>query len=87
MEHRELHRLISAAIVDQAFRSQLLENPLEAVRVGYLGQSFSLTREEYELVASIWAHDFPNFSERIHQWILRNGHQGRTDEFREDEGL
>ena len=87
MEHRELHRLISAAIVNQSFRCQLLETPLEVIRAGYLGQSFSLTREERELLASIRASDFPTFSQHIHQWISRNGHQGRTDQFRDDEEL
>lgn len=85
MEHRELHRLISAAIVNQHFRCQLLENPLEAISMGYLGQSFSLTREEQELLASIRAGDFPTFSQHIHQWISRNGHQGQSGQFRDIE--
>jgi len=85
MEHRELHRLISAAIVNQGFRCQLLENPLEAVRMGYLGQSFFLTEEEHELLALIRASDFSTFSQHIHQWISRNGHQGGTGQFRDDE--
>ena len=85
MEHKELHRLLSAAIADEGFRRRLLENPLEAVRVGYFGQSFSLTGEERELLASIRVSDFPTFSEQIHQWISRNEHQGRTEYFSNDE--
>jgi len=84
-EYRELHRLISAAIVNQSFRCQLLENPLEAVRTGYLGQSFSLTSEEHELLASIRASDFPTFSQHIHQWISTNGHRGGSSQFGNDE--
>ena len=87
MEHGELYRLISAAIVDPIFRSRLVENPIEAIRLGYLDQSFSLTREEQELLASIRANDFPNFSQCIHQWMSRNGHQRPTDQFRDDEEL
>jgi len=85
MEYRELHRLISAAIVNQSFRCQLLENPLEAVRTGYLGQSFCLTSGEHELLASIRASDFPTFSQHIHQWISRNRHQGGSGQFGNDE--
>jgi len=78
MEHKELHRVISAAIVNHGFRCQLLENPLEAVRAGYLGQTFSLTAQEYDMLASIGVSDFPTFSQYIHRWVSRNGHQGGT---------
>jgi hypothetical protein len=85
MEHKELHRLISAAIVNQRFRCHLLENPLEAVRAGYLGQTFSLTSQECELLASIAASDFTTFSQYIHQWVSGNGHQGETGQSASEE--
>jgi len=78
---------MSAAIVDPIFRSQLLEDPLEAVRLGYLGQSFSFTEDERDFLASITARDFQHFSDCINQWISRNGHRGPTDLFTNDEGL
>ena len=74
MEHRELHRLMSAAIVNQRFRSQLLENPIETVRAGYLGHAFALTSDEQEVLASIEARDFLTFSEHIQHFISGNGH-------------
>jgi hypothetical protein len=77
MEHKDLHRLLSAAIVNRSFRTQLLEDPLEAVRVGCCGQTFSLTVQEHHMLASISTADFPAFSYHIHQWISRNGHGGR----------
>jgi len=72
MEHTGLHRLISAGIVNRRFRDQLLKNPLEAARMGYLSQGFSLTKREQELLASIEASDFPTFSQHIYAWISRD---------------
>jgi len=85
MEHKELHRLISAAIVNQSFRCQLLDSPLEAVRAGYLGQSFSLTSQECELLASIGTSDFTTFSQQVYQWVSGNGHRGETSQSTNDE--
>ncbi len=76
MEHRDLYRLLSAAIIDHNFQCQLVENPLQAVRAGYLGQTFSLTVQEDSMLASIRAGDFPAFSRYVDRWISRNGHGG-----------
>jgi len=88
MEHKGLCRVVAAAVVSQSFRCRLLENPLEAVRSGYFGQSFLLTEEECDLLASIQASDLPSFSERIYQWVSRNGngngHNGRMGRFTGD---
>ena len=73
MEHKELFRLIAAAVVNQRFRCQLLEDPLEAVRIGYLGQSFVLTEEEHELLVSMSVSDLPSLSQQIDQWVTENG--------------
>lgn len=86
MEHKGLHRLIAAAVVNQNFCCQLLENPLKAIGTGYLDQSFPLTEEEHELLASIKVSDLPSFSQQIHQWISKNGHNGRRNgQLRHDE--
>ena len=87
MEHRDLYRLLSAAIIDQNVQCQLLQDPLQAVRAGYLGQTFSLTAQEQNMLTSISASDFPTFSRYVDQWISRNGHAGRNVRSNEDEEL
>jgi hypothetical protein len=78
MEHRDLYRLLSAAIIDHNVQCQLLDNPLQAVRAGYLGQAFSLTVQEQDMLASIGASDFPSFARYVDRWISGNGHNGRN---------
>ena len=85
MEHRDLYRLLSAAIIDHNFQCQLVENPLQAVGVGYLGETFSLTAQEQNMLASASASDFPAFSRYVDRWISRNGHGGRSGRHSEDD--
>ena len=54
-EHLEICRLLAAATVNPAFCRLLLDDPELALRTGYQGESFLLTRAERELVLSIGA--------------------------------
>jgi hypothetical protein len=87
MEHRDLYRLLSAAIVDHDVQCQLLENPLQAVRAGYLGHTFSLTTQEKNMLMSISASDFSAFARYVDGWISRNRHNGRNRHGDGEEGL
>jgi hypothetical protein len=54
-EHLEICRLLAAATVNPAFCRLLLDDPEQALRTGYQGESFLLTRTERDLVLSIGA--------------------------------
>jgi len=58
---RELNRLVTAAVVNQSFCELLLDNPSEAITVGYDGDAFLLTAEEQDLVVSIQAVTLQEF--------------------------
>ena len=44
--------LFAAAVVNQQFRQTLLEHPETALKNGYLGEVFDLSREEQDQVTS-----------------------------------
>lgn len=73
LNHRELNRLVCAAVVNGGFRQTLLENPAQAIAVGYHGYNFKLTAEEIEVVSNIQARDFSEFAEQLYHWIKRDG--------------
>jgi len=60
-----LSRLITAAVINQSFRSLLLSNPEKALTAGYHGESFRLDRDERELVLSIRATSLSDFAVKV----------------------
>jgi hypothetical protein len=62
-----LNRLFAAAVVSRQFRDMLLKNPEEALRNGYLGETFSLTKEERDLLASIRADSLTDLAKQVYQ--------------------
>ncbi|MFB0545407.1 MAG: hypothetical protein ACETWB_00715 [Anaerolineae bacterium] len=68
-----MNRLVCAAVVSSRFRQTLLENPAQAIAVGYHGYTFQLTAEEIEVVSNIQARDFSEFAEQLYHWIKRDG--------------
>lgn len=54
-----LNRLIGTAVVDRAFRAQLLADP------GTAALAFDLTPDEYRLVASIRASNLTEFAQKL----------------------
>lgn len=67
MQSPGLSRMFAAAIVNQQFCSLLLSNPNEALRKGYLGETFSLTREEFDLIVSIHAKSLSDLARQINR--------------------
>ena len=62
-----LHRLFAAAIVNSQFRETLLCEPDSALASGYLGQSFSLTDQEMNIVRTVRAKDLTDFAQKVNQ--------------------
>ena len=73
MSHKGLNQLLCAAVINQRFRETLLHNPAQAISAGYLGQSFSLTPEERNMVVDIRVRQLEEFAGQVHAWISGNG--------------
>jgi hypothetical protein len=65
-----LSRLFAAAVVNQQFCEMLLTNPQEALRKGYLGETFMLTKAERELIISIRARSLADLAREINQSLV-----------------
>lgn len=64
-EHLEICRLLAAATVNPAFCRLLLDDPELALRTGYQGETFLLTRAERDLVLSIGAASLESLAREI----------------------
>jgi len=62
-----IHRLFAAAVVNSQFREALLCEPDTALANGYLGQSFSLTDQEMNIVRTVRAKDLTDFAQKVNQ--------------------
>lgn len=60
-----LNRVFAAAVVNQQFRETLLRDPLDALQKGYMGESFFLSKEEWELIVSIRAESLPDLAQQV----------------------
>ncbi|MGQ9599546.1 MAG: hypothetical protein ACUVWZ_09025 [Anaerolineae bacterium] len=81
MKHKALNQLLCAAMVNTQFREILLRDPAQAIATGYLDHSFSLTREERELVLGIQAQQLEDFAAQVYHWISDrngNGHHSKN---------
>lgn len=65
-----LSRLFAAAVVNQQFCEMLLNNPQEALRRGYLGEIFMLTKAECELIVSIRARSLADLAREINRSLV-----------------
>jgi hypothetical protein len=65
----ELNRVFAAAVVSRHFRDLLLQNPREAITKGYRGETFSLTPEESDLIASIRAETLAELASQVYSSI------------------
>ena len=61
----ELSRVFSAAVVNEQFRDMLLQNPHEALRSGYQGAAFDLSKEEQDLIVSIRASSLSDLAKQV----------------------
>ena len=78
-DHRELNRLLSAAIISPRFCQALLNDPVGAISAGYYGQRFALSQEELKLVSGIRAQGLQEFAAQVATWL---SHNAVTDGFR-----
>jgi hypothetical protein len=66
--HGEISRLLTAAVVNEGFRKMLLTNPELALSKGYKGETFHLSKEERNRIASIHATSLTDFAAQIPQF-------------------
>jgi hypothetical protein len=62
-----LSRMFAAAVVNQQFCDTLLHDPSLALQNGYLGETFSLRKEEEDLIISIRAHSLSDLAKQVNR--------------------
>ncbi len=67
-----LSQVFAAAVVNRQFCDMLLQNPSTALQKGYLGETFSLSKEEQDLITSIQAKSLPDLAKQINCSLLDN---------------
>jgi hypothetical protein len=67
-----LSRVFAAAVVNKQFCDMLLHEPSMALQNGYLGESFSLSKEEEDLIVSIRAKSLPELANQINHSLPGN---------------
>lgn len=68
-----LSRVFAAAVVSRQFCDMLLQDPSIAIQKGYLGESFSLSKEEQDLIVSIRAKSLSDLAKQVNR-TLHSGH-------------
>ncbi len=66
-QHREISRILTAAVINTSFRKMLLSNPEKALSGGFKGEAFHLAKEEKRRLASIHAPSLADFAAQIPQ--------------------
>jgi hypothetical protein len=61
----ELSRILTAAVINNHFRSLLLNDPISAIERGYSGESFSLGAEETERLGTIHVGSLSDFAAQL----------------------
>jgi len=62
-----ISRVFAAAVVNKQFCSTLLVDPQNALKNGYLGETFSLSREEHDLIISIRADSLSDLAKQVNR--------------------
>ncbi len=65
-------KIFSAAVVNGQFRSTLLQDPQTAIQSGYLGETFSLSKEEKDLIISIRADSLADLAKQVNRSLSNN---------------
>lgn len=65
---RGLSRVFSAAVVNKQFCELLLKDPQKALSRGYLGESFLLSKEEFDLILSIRASSLSDLARQVNRY-------------------
>jgi len=71
-DHTELSRLLAAAIVNDQFKTLLLNDPESALANGYLGESFQLTDDQRALLVSIRAGTLTELAKQLSGALVSN---------------
>lgn len=66
-----LSRMFAAAVVNRQFCEMLLKNPQEALQKGYLGEIFTLTHAECELIVSIQARSLADLARQVNRSLIK----------------
>ena len=67
-----ISRLFAAAVVNRQFCSTLLQDPQAALQKGYLGETFSLSKEERDLIISIRANSLSDLAKQVNRSLSSN---------------
>jgi hypothetical protein len=65
LAHGDINRLLAAAVVSRQFCNVLLTDPARAISMGYAGEHFSLSTDEYSLVLSAKGSTLPEFAQQL----------------------
>lgn len=60
-----LSLIFAAAVVNRQFCQMLLQDPYTALQKGYLGETFSISKEEMDAIISIRAESLPDFARQL----------------------
>jgi len=77
--HPEVTRLLAAAVVSKQFQLLLLNDPVQALNMGYQGEKFAFTKHERDLISSINAN---SLSELAGQLISSLGISAYSDQYK-----
>ena len=64
-KEREYSRILTAAVVNERFRKQLLANPGLAIKSGFGGEAFHLNAEETSRIAAIRVSTLAEFARQM----------------------
>jgi hypothetical protein len=67
-----LSQVFAAAVVNRQFCDMLLQDPSIALQKGYLGESFSLSKEEQDLIVSIRAKSLSDLAKQVNRTLFDN---------------
>jgi len=67
-----ISQVFAAAVVNQQFRDMLLQDPNTALQNGYLGETFSLSKEEQDLIVSIRANSLSDLAKQVNRSLSNN---------------
>lgn len=67
-----ISKVFAAAVVNGQFRSTLLQDPQIAIQSGYLGETFSLSKEEQDLIVSIRADSLADLAKQVNRSLSNN---------------
>ncbi len=65
-----LSQVFAAAVVNQQFCNMLLQDPSIALQKGYLGETFSLSKEEQDLIVSIRAKSLSDLAKQVNHTLF-----------------